>query len=113
MRDLLVCAGHIGVVVARHDRDFIGVARFRKPFGNRLDLQGRGEIDEISGNRQVIRIAHLDVLHQAVERPGKEVAHPVPVPVDESGDPLGGEFAEGEIGQRPQVDIGYMRKFEH
>ncbi len=113
MRGLLVSPRYIGVVIARHNGDFVRLAGLRQPFRYGFDFQGRCEIDEITGNRKMIRIALFDVFHQAVERPGKEMANPVPVPVDEAGDPLRGEFAEGEVRQWPQMDVGYMRKFEH
>ncbi|MEY9790483.1 hypothetical protein ABIE77_005042 [Sinorhizobium fredii] len=77
------------------------------------DLQGGGKIDEVAGDRQMVRIAFFDIVHQTCERSGKEVARPVPVPIDETGDALGGEFAKRQVGQRAEMDVRNMRKFEH
>jgi hypothetical protein len=110
---LLIGAWHIGVMVARHDGDVMRVASLREPFRHRLDFQGGGEIHEISGDRQMVGLARFDVFHQARQRAWKKMAHTIPVPIDETGDPLGGEFAQGELRQRAKVNVGNMREFEH
>ncbi|MNV69293.1 hypothetical protein D3C71_1621980 [compost metagenome] len=112
-RRLLIGAGHIGVVIARDDRDVGRIAGLLEPAGHRRDLQRRGEVHQVSGDRHMVGIALLDIGHQAVERAREQVPAAVPVPVDEAGDALGGKFPQGEIGQGAEMDIGDMGKFEH
>ncbi|MNT63282.1 hypothetical protein D3C72_2010830 [compost metagenome] len=61
----------------------------------------------------MVGLVAAQILHHQIERIGEKMLAPVAVPVHIAGDALGSQFADGEVRERSQVNIGYMRELEH
>ncbi len=104
---------HIGVVVAGHHRDVAGFAQRFKPLAGHPDFAVQRQIDQITGDRDVIGSARPDICDNRVDNGVMHVTPAISLPVDVANRPLGGEFAIGYIGERTEMSVGQMRKPEH
>ena len=77
------------------------------------DLGVERQIDEVAGDREMIGRIGRDVGGDHVDDAVMQEAAPVALPVDVADHALGGEIAIGYSGERPQMNVGNMRKPEH
>ena len=106
-------AGHVGVVIAGHDRHPIGRAEILQPHLGAVHLLAGGEVDEVAGDGHVVGAVTLHVGDELDQRVAEHGALPVALPVDVAGDALGRELPIGEFGKRAEMDVGKMGKAKH
>ncbi len=111
--DLVEGARHIGVVIARHDRNILGRAQRLQPEPRQLDLAVERQIDEVAGDGEMVDAGRLDVGDDRAEHAVMHDVAAVALPVDVADHALGREVAIGYIGKRTEMDIGNMREPEH
>ena len=103
---------HIGVVIAGDDRDLLRRADAFQPGRRRRELRLQREIDEIAGDRDVVRLLRLEVGDQRVEHVAAVIFVPVAGPVEIAEPALAGEIAQPRRWQRRKMRVGQMRQRE-
>ncbi len=106
-------AGHIGVVIARHDGDVLRRTEGLQPFARRDDLAGQADIDEVAGDGDVVRPLRDQIVEQPGQHRSGQRMHAAAAPVHIAEHPFRGELAGADARQRTEMRIGEMGEDEH
>ncbi len=104
---------HIGVVIARHHAHVVRRAEPREPFPSRREFLLQRDVDEVAGDRDVVRRRGAQVMHQGFQHFGAVPDEAPPVPIDEAERALAGQLAKTRHRHGPEVRIRQMRQHEH
>ena len=102
----------ISVVIARNDCDAVRRADALQPFQRRRKLRLQREIDQVAGDRDLIRRLRLDVQHQRIEHVAAMEFPAIARPIEIAERALAGEFAQPQARQRRKMRIGQMGQHE-
>ena len=102
----LECARHIGVVIAAYGGDLFGLSQQLQPLTRGLYFGIEAQIDEVTGDGDVVGPGVPDVGDEALRGFRKMMARAIALPVDITGDPLGHEVAARYHGQGPEMNVG-------
>jgi hypothetical protein len=108
LRKAVLGHAHIGVVIAGDHRDPVRCADALQPRPRRRKLRLEREVDEVAGDRDVIRRLRLHVRHQRVEHLAAMDLMAIARPVEIAERALAREIAQPRRGQRRQMRIGQM-----
>jgi len=103
---------HIGVVIAGHDRDPLRRADAFEPGLGRGEFRLQRQVDEVAGDRDVVRALRLHVGDQRVQHLAAVIFVAVAGPVEIAQRALAREIAKLRLGQGRQMRIGQMRQRE-
>ena len=103
---------HIGIVIAGDGGDPLRRAEGAKPFGGKDEFLRQAEIHEISGDRDVVRLAADEVLHQHVEHIAAMHELPPAMPIHVAEHALAEKIAAPCPRHRAQMDVGQMGEGE-
>ena len=106
-------AGHIGIVIAGYHREVVGQAEIVEPVAGGGDFHIEGDVDEVAGDRDVVRGLCLHIVEQQVEPAGRHRAGAGAMPVDVADHTLGNEVAEAGVGHGTQVRVRKMGEAKH
>ena len=99
-------------MIAGHDRDALGRADAFQPGPGRFEFGSQRQVDEIAGDRDLIRRLRLHVRQQRVEHVAAMEFVAVAGPVEVAERALAGEIAKPRRRQRRQMRIGQMGQRE-
>ena len=100
-------------MISGDDGDAIRLADFVKPQAGGRELRREAEIDQVAGHGDMVRRRRPYIVCQRGQDRGAERMPAVAPPVEITEGALGGEVAEPDLGQRPEMGIGNMGQAEH
>ena len=106
-------AGQVGIVIAGDDGDVPLLAERCKPGAGGVDLRRQPDIDQVAGDRDVVRLRAAEVVDQRDEAGRTERCGTPAPPVGVAEGALRGEVAPADRRQRPEMRIGEMGESEH
>ena len=105
-------AAHIGVVIARHQGHVGGRAERIEPGARRRVFVRQRQIDEVAGDRDVVRRLRLEIGDDAREHVRPVDRFALAPPVDEAGRALADQLDKPRLRQRRKMRIRQMRQYE-
>jgi hypothetical protein len=102
----------IGIVVAGNCRDAARRAEVMQPFGGTEEFFGQPEVDQVSGDRDVIRLPLGEVVGEQVEHIAPMHVFAAAMPVHITQHALGEQVAALGARHRAQMDVGKMGEGE-
>ena len=103
---------HIGVVIAGDCSDALRRPEVAQPLRGKHELLGKPEIDEVAGDRDVVRLAPDNILGEHVEHVAPMHKLPPLMPIHIAEHALAEKVAAPRPGHRAQVNVGEMRESE-
>ena len=109
---MLANAGHIGIVISRHQRNVVRRADAFQPFSRRGEFQRQRDVDEIAGDRDVAGMLRVHVGDEFVQHFAAMNGVALALPVHVADGALAGEVAQPRLRHRAEMRIGQVRKQE-
>jgi len=96
---------HVSIMVAGHQRHLRRFPHTREPVLGLRELFGKGDIDQIAGDRDMVGFLAFDVDHQALENFGLMDPLSARDPIEITQCPLSGEVTPAHRWQRSEVGV--------
>jgi hypothetical protein len=104
---------HIGVVIPRHHADVSRRPQGVEPAARRFELRRQRDVDEVTGDGDVVGPGDVKVARDGVEHLGTMNAVAAALPIEVAEQSLRGELGQARPRQRDEMRIGQMRQHEH